>query len=64
MSLISTRRRMGAVCPKCKHPGYKTYPNELPNNGKPNFVCTQCRHIWQYGNDGGIYLILKGDGNG
>jgi Zn ribbon nucleic-acid-binding protein len=53
-SIVTTRRKQGAVCPVCKSPDYKIYP---PEEGltKPTIVCNQCGKSWQNGKDGGIY---------
>jgi len=56
--IIQKRREGGAVCHNCFSPDYKQLSPAIPN-GKPNFQCNQCKTIWQYGTDGGIYAELS-----
>ena len=65
MNKIKERRKVGAVCPKCKSPDYKyngRANSELDEywqeNGKHEFECNSCGHHWQYGKTESIYTQL------
>lgn len=65
MNKIKERKKVGAVCPKCKSPDYKyngRANSELgeywQENGKHQFECNSCGHHWQYGKTESIYTQL------
>lgn len=39
-------------CPKCHTGGYR---QTEARDGRPEFECGVCGHIWTYGKDGGKY---------
>lgn len=57
---IKLRKQCGAVCPRCKHPGY-TYLGRANNrpDGKHQFQCDACKAVWQYGKSDSVYLRWK-----
>jgi len=57
-SLISQRRKQGAICSRCQSPDYKMIKNESFEGAKPIFECGQCENRWMYGYDGGKYAEL------
>lgn len=56
-SKIKGRRKVGAVCPKCKSPDY-IYTG-LSEFGKHEFKCNSCYRTWQYGKSESKYTIYK-----
>lgn len=58
-SLISKRREVGAVCPKCKSPDYNYVGRVFEPNGKHTFNCNSCNNQWQFGSTSSIYLELS-----
>lgn len=58
MGHITEKRKLGAVCPRCKFPEYKLLPSDpdFVDGGKPMFQCTSCGDIWCHGYDGGVYM--------
>ena len=60
MSILTLRRKHKAICPACKSPNYARQINS--DEIKPCFKCLHCGHFWEYGYDGGIYMIyLEGE---
>lgn len=59
MNVIAERRRVGAVCPRCRSSGYDTTPPVEGDSDRPSFKCTTCGHYWTYGKTGGIYMELS-----
>jgi transposase-like protein len=65
MSKIKERRKIGAVCPRCKSPDYE-YKGRAnaemgeywQKNGKHEFKCNSCGFFWQYGKTESIYTEL------
>jgi transposase-like protein len=54
-SIISLRRKRGAVCPRCKSPDYKC-TGLTPLIRQPEFRCTSCDTVWTCGHYGEPYI--------
>lgn len=53
-SLIKRRRKLKAICPRCKSPDYKI---DRAPDGRPSFICVSCNEYWTCGYNGGKYMI-------
>ena len=58
MNIIKERRRVGAICDKCRSPDYKYIGRTYKPDGKHQFECNSCGNVWQYGNRDSKYLQL------
>jgi predicted Zn finger-like uncharacterized protein len=56
--IIAKRREAGAVCPKCKAPGYVKLDERAVESNRPEFKCTSCGHTWSFGKSGGVYATM------
>lgn len=57
---IKMRRYVGATCSLCRSPDYslEALPCERTDyEFKPSFKCNSCGNTWQYGKDGGKYMV-------
>lgn len=55
---IKERKKVGAICLKCKSPDYKYVGRVSEPNGKHEFQCNSCGSYWQYGTKESIYTEL------
>jgi transposase-like protein len=53
---IKMRRYVGAICSRCQSPDYSLV-EKAEQQIKPEFKCGSCGNTWQYGRDGGKYLV-------
>ena len=58
MNKIKERKKVGAICPKCKSPDYIYKGRVYEPDGKHEFICKSCGHLWQYGKTESIYTKL------
>ena len=59
-SKIAKRKKLGAVCTRCKSPDYDYLGRaDSKSCGKHEFRCKSCGDFWQYGSNESIYTKLK-----